>query len=212
MRSRMRVHWSLGCASACAPSDACGVPPFVPCASQRKLPRPLHSSRVAPTAVGSGMRCRAVAPRLTTASGVQVEARKPRAQALSDDLLHAAREDSGAAESVPVLNLAGHSLARAALPLDAAAGMRTLLLTSNCLTSLEGLPSLPALQHLDVSFNRLTALRHLPPLPGLTALHALCNRVASVDSVNVVRRQAARVAVLDLRGNCLLYTSPSPRD
>lgn len=116
----------------------------------------------------------------------------------------------GAADDATALDLSGLALPRLTGALASASNLRSLTLACNALTALAGMPALPALTLLDVSFNDLRTLFPLPCLPALRELNAMCNRVAPVDDVAMLRKQALNITALDLRMNPIAAAKQYP--
>jgi len=83
--------------------------------------------------------------------------------------------------------------------------LHTLNLSSNYLTSLEGIGNLESLLSLDVSSNNLTSLSGLSGLHNLTRLTAAYNRISNLDGlsrqIGKFQVRAPKLMYLDLRGN-----------
>ena len=99
------------------------------------------------------------------------------------------------------LCLAGHRLRRLAPCLAAVSGLCHLAAPCNHITTLRGMPPLPALRALDVSHNALPSLDGLPALPELRSLDASFNALERAAAVTAARKSAPRLAGVDLRGN-----------
>lgn len=85
------------------------------------------------------------------------------------------------------LNLAGHALSRVNSTLSQFEdSLARLCIAGNALATLAGLPSLPALTHLDVSYNDLRTLFPLPQLPALLELQV---RSVSHTGLSIMMRR-----------------------
>ena len=111
-----------------------------------------------------------------------------------------AKGKTGDLSTIVYLNLHGLGITRIE-ELDACRHIEDLILSCNAIEEVEGLTSLLHVKALDLSFNKLKKMNGVSGMSKLRSLLLNHNQLSRLEDLSIVRKHAASLTEIDLRGN-----------